>query len=523
MSNKKETFLQGVLFLLISQVIVKILGMIYSLYLTNKHGFGDNGNAICMAAYQIYALFLGICSIGIPSAISRMIAENIGIGNLRMCKKILNISLFVFTAISLFFCSLIYFGANFIAVRLLSIKECEGILKILAPSIVFSTIEAVYRGYFNGMGQIKTSAKIQTCEQLIKTILTISIVEYISKLTNFNTNLMARGSMLAATLAALISFLYSIKEFLKIKVKNTLLHYNVYTENKTVNKILKEIFTVAIPISLTSVLIILESNIDSITIVRLLKNQIGETLAQEKYGIISSKVNLLVSLPMALNGAIAVALIPEISRARIISNNKILSKSINFSLLMTLFISVPIMLLFTIFSYEIIRFLYPNADNGGDLLRLGSLTIIFTSLTQTISGILQGMGNSKEHLKAISIIVVLKTILNFIFIPIPGILEKGAIISSLICDFIVFLIMYKKLKDIIKLKISLFSNLSKILMIGLLSILFIKIVFVNINIKFYFKFVIEIFMIGLLYCFFVFKCKILSVDILLKQLNINKK
>ena len=44
---KTENFLQGVLALMLSQITIKILGMIYSLYLTNKSGFGDKGNAIC--------------------------------------------------------------------------------------------------------------------------------------------------------------------------------------------------------------------------------------------------------------------------------------------------------------------------------------------------------------------------------------------------------------------------------------------------------------------------------------------
>ena len=99
--SKKETFMQGVVALMISQVSVKIFGMIYSLYLTNKKGFGDSGNAVSMAAFQIYAMFLTVSSIGIPNAISKIIAENISFGNYRNCKKVLKISIFVFATIGL--------------------------------------------------------------------------------------------------------------------------------------------------------------------------------------------------------------------------------------------------------------------------------------------------------------------------------------------------------------------------------------------------------------------------------------
>ena len=63
--------MQGVIILMISQFIIKIVGLVYKIYLTNREGFGDAGNAIFSAGFQIYTLFLAITSIGVPSAISR--------------------------------------------------------------------------------------------------------------------------------------------------------------------------------------------------------------------------------------------------------------------------------------------------------------------------------------------------------------------------------------------------------------------------------------------------------------------
>ena len=59
-----------------SQVVVKVLGLFYKLYLTNRSGFGDEGNAIANAGFQVYALMLSITAIGIPGAISKIIARN---------------------------------------------------------------------------------------------------------------------------------------------------------------------------------------------------------------------------------------------------------------------------------------------------------------------------------------------------------------------------------------------------------------------------------------------------------------
>ena len=78
-TSKKETFMQGVMTLIFSQVIIKLLGLIYTLYLTNRDGFGDKGNGICASGYQIYAMLLTISSIGVPNAISKLISERVAL------------------------------------------------------------------------------------------------------------------------------------------------------------------------------------------------------------------------------------------------------------------------------------------------------------------------------------------------------------------------------------------------------------------------------------------------------------
>ena len=49
----------------------KVLGLAYKLYLTNREGFGDAGNAIYSSGFQIYALLLTFSSTGVPNAIAK--------------------------------------------------------------------------------------------------------------------------------------------------------------------------------------------------------------------------------------------------------------------------------------------------------------------------------------------------------------------------------------------------------------------------------------------------------------------
>ena len=503
-SKKVSLFINGIIALMFSQVIVKVLGMIYSLYLTNKEGFGDNGNSIYISSFQIYAIFLTISSIGIPNAVSKLVAEDLSIGDVDGAKRIFRVSISIFAFIG-FSCSVIlYIFSDIIATKILDLAIASDVLKILAPSIFFVSISSVIRGYFNGKQNTKISATTLSFEQLVKTLLTIIIVETVSIKTNCNTEIMVKSAAIATSLATVFSFIYIfVKYIITEKRDNLEVKFGISKFKKSSMEIFKEIIFIAIPLIIASFISVLAKNIDSVTIVRLLKNKIGEELAREKYGILSSKVELLTNLPMSINGAISIALVPEIAKLCKLNDKNELNKKIKFSFFITFFICIPIMVGMFVYSDEIINLLFPNANKGGVLLKISSLSIIFTALTQNMIGILQGFGEMKIYLKAISISLIFKFILNLILIPIDEILEKGAVISTLIYNIIVFIIIFKRIRKITNLKLDIFKDLIKLFIIITFSIIISEnfvMTFINkLSILNNLKFVIEIIIIAMIY------------------------
>lgn len=95
--SKKNSFMEGVAMLMFSQAIIKVVGLIYKLYLTNKNGFGDRGNAIYGGAFQIYALFLTISSIGVPNAVSKLVSSKVAIGDNKGAYRIFKIAFSMFS------------------------------------------------------------------------------------------------------------------------------------------------------------------------------------------------------------------------------------------------------------------------------------------------------------------------------------------------------------------------------------------------------------------------------------------
>ena len=112
---KKESFMQGVITIMFSQILIKVLGLIYTLYLTNREGFGDAGNAIYVSGYQIYALLLTVSSIGVPNAISKLVAERLAVGDNKGANKIFKVALATFGIIGAIGTVLLFLFAHVIA------------------------------------------------------------------------------------------------------------------------------------------------------------------------------------------------------------------------------------------------------------------------------------------------------------------------------------------------------------------------------------------------------------------------
>lgn len=455
-NRKKETFLQGIIVLVFSQVVIKILGLVQTLYLTNRKGFGDMGNALYMGSYQIYALLLSISSIGIPNAISKLISERVAIGDNEGAHRVFRTAILTFGLIGMVGTLLLFFGAEIISTMWLEIPESKITLMILSPGVFFVAISSVFRGYFAGREQMRATANAQSFEQFWKTILTIIFVEIAVVLTNTNTMLMAAAATAATSSAILLSFLYLYRYYKKeikfISLKN---EPGVKRENKTFKNIVKTILWISIPISLTAILSSFNKLVDSMTVVKMLKPILGEEVAKAKYGILSAKVDILTSLPLAFNVAFATALVPAISAAKAKNDQETINKRISFSLLVSLLIGLPCTAGMFIFANEILLLLFPNASDGGLLLAISAFTIIFTILAQTINGILQGFGKVKTPAIALGIGVAAKAIANIVLMPIEGIYENGAAIGSVICHVLCFSIVYTVLLKTTKLNFSL--------------------------------------------------------------------
>ena len=449
---KKETFMQGVVTIMFSQILIKVLGLIYTLYLTNRDGFGDAGNAIYASGYQIYALLLTVSSIGVPNAISKLVSERLAVGDNKGANRIFKVALVTFGTLGAIGSMLLFFGAHVIAYSWTQIPESELTLVALAPAIFFVSISSVFRGYFNGRRTLKITARAQTLEQIFKTIFTIGIVEVVAYATSTSTEMMAAGANVATTLATFSSFAYLFMYYrLKRKEIGNEIQSSTNYKYENVKTIVKNILMVSSPLTLSSIMTSFNKNIDSFTVKRILSGYMPADIATKLYGQLSGKVDTVTNLPLAINIAFATALVPAISAAKAKNDRESATKRTSFSLLTSMLIGLPCVVGMIVFAQPILNLLYPNANEGALLLQLISVSVIFSILDQTINGALQGFGKVMVPAIALGIGCVVKLVLNIILLKIPFFNVYGAAIGSIACHAVAFAIVFNVLKKYVKL------------------------------------------------------------------------
>ena len=475
--GKSTSFAKNIISLFIAHIFIKLIGFINKIYLTNKQGFGDEGNAIYSSAFQIYALFLTISSMGIPNAVSKLVSEKLAIGDTRGAHKIFKIAFVSFALIG-FGCSItLYFFADYISCTLIQIPEAKLSLEALSPAIFFVSITSVIKGYFNGRENLSVGAGSQTVEQFFRTILTILSVEYIARITGLNTMIMAGAAAIATTISEIVCFVYLYKYYIMMKKEiGNEIRRSINYKYQGRRKILKNIFAVSIPMSIGPIIGGINKNIDSVTIVRGLKKFITETEAKIQYGILTGKVDTIIAFPLSFNNIFSSILIPAVSSAKASGNFLNAKRKIEFSFLMSVLIGMPSTVGIIYFAKPILQLVFPNQPDGAILLQISAISIVFTMMNQNVTAVLHGLGKTVITIFVLVIGVIIKIILNTILLNInPNICIlggiNGAAFANTISCIVVCLIEIKVMKKYINIKIDI-KKLLKVVLATIIMMIF---------------------------------------------------
>ncbi len=445
--RKSGGFIKQAAILAAAGLLVRVLGFLYRLPLTNM--IGNEGNGIYSSGYYLYNMFLIMSSAGLPVAISCMVAERLALGEYKNAKKVFDVSMVTASVLG-FVCMFVMFvfARKFCAV----IKSPRSYYCILtlAPTVFIVSIMAVYRGYFQGFGTTVPTAISQLIEQVFNALFSVLLAWYLMKvLSGDKIALGAAGGTAGTGVGAAAGLVVLIIAYIAAR-KDRKAAFDADKGDYKISsgkEILKSLVKIAVPV-ITGTAIFSMTNLIDMAMVKSRLAVIGtysEAEIEGLYGLLSGKYVTLTNLPVSVSTAVATAVIPSIATSITLKDKKAVQSKVDTTLRITMMISIPAAVGLGVLGDQILMMLFPKYPDGGALLKVGALSVIFLALSQISTGVLQGVG--KVNAPAVNALwgSLAKIPVNYFLIAIPRINVVGAVISTTVCYIIASLLNFRAL------------------------------------------------------------------------------
>lgn len=395
---KKESFIKSTIILIIGGFLTKILGMIIKIIMSRL--MGSEGIGLYMLVLPTFSLLIGICQFGIPTALSKLIAED-SKNNKKLLFSLLPISLII----NIIIISFVILIAPTLAFNFL--HEKRALLPILAILVVLplTSTSSILRSYFFGKQMMLPHVVSNVLEDIIRLILvTIGIPIFINKGLEVAVTFVILTNIISELSSILILFFFLPKN-LTIKKKDL-------TFNKSYAK---EAMNISIPSTASRLVGSIGYFLEPIILTNTLTYcGYSSNFIVTEYGIISGFVLPLILLPSFFTLAISQALLPVISKATSSKEYSYARKKIKQGIFISLLIGVPASLALALFPEFFLKIIY-NTKEGASYMRFLAPICILQYIQAPLSASLDAMGLTKLGLKATVIGTLIRTILLLLF------------------------------------------------------------------------------------------------------------
>jgi len=396
--------------LFLSNLIVRVLGFLYKIFLSKV--IGEAGLGIYHILFNFLMICLAFTTTGIPTTLSCLVANKKALGDKHSSNVLFISTLYVAFFISLLISLFISFNSNYISLKLLKNANLNLFILAICPAIVVITISNVLRGYYYGLKDVTIPAIGQVLEQISRIIFVFLLIMYID-----NKAMNCYIALLGISIGETINIL-----FITICLYKNSNLYNMYTiKAKDFYNSSIETLKMSIPITCNRMSNILLHSISSMIVpFRLTLSGISYSHALSMYGVISGMVMPFVYLPFTLGSALVVNLIPSISQEMSLGKYKNVVKKITYALLLTFIVGIISSIFFYFFGNRLCLVIFDNAL-AGTYLKAMFLVPLFMSLNQTLSGILHSIRKEIASSVITIISMVVQLISIYILLPVPGI------------------------------------------------------------------------------------------------------
>lgn len=413
-NKKKDSFILQAGILASAGIIVRIIGLLYNTPLVAI--IGDEGFGYYNSAYYAYSIILLISSYSIPSAVSKVIAQRLATKEYRNAHRIFHCAFIYVLVVGGIASLFVFFGAGF----LVEMESAVFPLRVLAPTIFFSGILGVLRGYFQAHRTMVQTSMSQIIEQIVNAGVSIGMAYVLVQMVadqdeTTRASYGAAGGTIGTGAGVLAGLLFMVAVYaLNKKTIHRRIERDTGHQDESYGDIFKMVFFVVTPFILSTGIYNINNFLDNTIYQKVMMNvkQIGEAAVSTDLSAVA-KGTKIANIPIAMASAMATALIPGISSDFVQGNLDGVKNKIAKSVKVTMLISIPAAVGIGVLAKPVMMVIFHQPQSleiASTLLSCMAVTVILYALSTLTQAILQSVGRMKTPIVNASVAVVVHAV-----------------------------------------------------------------------------------------------------------------
>lgn len=419
---RRQTLLEGTLVLTAAGLIARTLGAVYRIVLPRLVGAEAVG--LFQMAYPIYNVFLLVSVSGLPLAVSRLVAEELALGHGRQAQRVFRVAMSTLLITGVAATAALMGGSEWLARTALGDPGAGGVIRAIAPSVLFLALISGWRGLFQGMHYMVPSGLSQVVEQVVRVAGTLLLA----------LGLRYRGVEEAAAGAALGAVAGSVAGLLVLgwfrwRSRRDIAERFAMSrgeEQTSLGEILRRVNLLAAPVVVGALIIPLTQWLDAALVPRRLLDA-GYTLdlARALFGQLSGMAMVLVYFPSSILAGLSVTIVPVLAEASARRRQDQVWQRIDEALWLTVALGLPAAVGLWLLAKPICSLLFGDPGAGVALAAMAPATL-FVALQGTTVGILQGVGHAGVPVRYLGWGALVKVVGTYLLTAIPSLTVRGA-------------------------------------------------------------------------------------------------
>lgn len=402
---KKVLFLKNAIILAATSLILRTVGIFFRVWLSSA--IGAEGIGLYQVIFSVYVLASTFATSGICTAVTRITAGKMAVGDNKGALRCVKISVLLSLAIALISMGILILFAKPISIYMIKDARAEISIRILSLSLPFMGICSCLRGYFLARRSTLPPSFCQMAEQLVRIPLIMFLVTKTAPYGLSATSAaVITGDVVSEVLGALLLWFCYRGDKKRLK-KN----------QSSQGGILKELLRIATPISAGRYLHTgLRTGENLLTPICLSKYCADSSLGLGQFGMVKGMALPLLLFPASLLSSVSTLLVPEMTEAMEKNNKDLIRSAVDRIFYLTAVFSFLIGGVFFVASGQVGEIFYKSREVGY-LIRALAPLVPFMYIDLIADGILKGLDQQKVLLRNNVIDSSVRIILVFILVP----------------------------------------------------------------------------------------------------------